>query len=33
MIFIAENPVTRWGRTISQITPSLITTPINAAVN
>ncbi|WP_432653457.1 hypothetical protein, partial [Ruegeria atlantica] len=26
-------PVTKWGRTISQITPSLITTPINAAVN
>lgn len=33
IIFIAENPVTRWGRTISQITPSLITTPINAAAN
>ncbi|WP_170386609.1 polysaccharide biosynthesis/export family protein [Ruegeria atlantica] len=33
IIFIAENPVTRWGRTISQITPSLITTPVNAAVN
>ncbi|MBO9446639.1 sugar transporter, partial [Ruegeria sp. R14_0] len=33
IIFIAENPVTKWGRTISQITPSLITTPINAAVN
>ncbi|MFY2825587.1 polysaccharide biosynthesis/export family protein [Ruegeria sp. MALMAid1280] len=33
IIFIAENPVTKWGRTISQITPSLITTPINAAAN
>ncbi len=33
IIFIAENPVTRWGRTISQITPSLITTPLVAAVN
>ncbi|CUH44588.1 hypothetical protein [Ruegeria atlantica] len=33
IIFIAENAVTKWGRTISQITPSLITTPINAAVN
>ncbi len=25
VIFVAEQPVTRWGRTISQITPSLIT--------
>lgn len=25
VIFVAENPVTRWGRTIAQITPSLIT--------
>lgn len=33
IIFIAENPVTKWGRTISQITPSLVTTPLNAAVN
>lgn len=33
IIFVAENPVTRWGRTISQITPSLITTPINALSN
>lgn len=30
IVFIAENPVTRWGRTIDQITPSLITAPINA---
>ena len=33
IIFVAENPVTKWGRTIDQITPSLITTPIVAAVN
>jgi polysaccharide biosynthesis/export protein len=26
IVFIAENPVTKWGRTIQQITPSLITT-------
>lgn len=26
IVFIAENPVTKWGRTIRQITPSLITT-------
>lgn len=30
IVFVAENPVTRWGRTIDQITPSLITAPINA---
>jgi len=30
IIFVSENPVTRWGRTIDQITPSLITAPINA---
>ncbi len=33
VIFVAENPVTRWGRTIAQITPSLITAPIAAALN
>ena len=33
VVFIAENPVTRWGRTVDQITPSLITTPVNAASN
>ena len=33
IVFIAENPVTRWGRTISQITPSLITTPIAATID
>lgn len=31
IVFVAENPVTRWDRVISQITPSLITTPIRAA--
>lgn len=31
MIFIAENPVTKWSRTIDQITPSLISSTINAA--
>ena len=30
IVFVAENPVTRWGRTVDQITPSLITAPINA---
>lgn len=33
IVFIAENPVTRWGRTIDQITPSLITAPVNALVD
>ncbi len=33
IIFVAENPVTKWGRTISQITPSLITTPIVAVAD
>lgn len=33
IIFVAENPVTRWGRTIAQITPSLITAPVAAAIN
>ncbi|PTQ66234.1 polysaccharide biosynthesis/export family protein [Celeribacter persicus] len=32
IIFVAEQPVTKWNRTISQITPSLITSGI-AAVN
>jgi polysaccharide export outer membrane protein len=31
VIFIAEQPVTRWSRVINQISPSLITTPIIAA--
>ncbi|TNJ40989.1 sugar transporter [Phaeobacter sp. B1627] len=30
IVFVAENPVTRWGRTMSQIIPSLITAPINS---
>jgi polysaccharide export outer membrane protein len=33
VIFVSENPVTRWGRTVSQITPTLITAPILAAAN
>lgn len=30
VIFVAEQPVTRWNRVIQQITPSLITTTANA---
>ncbi len=33
IIFVAENPVTRWDRVVSQITPSLIATPINAVTD
>ncbi|WP_417585436.1 polysaccharide biosynthesis/export family protein [Pelagibacterium sp.] len=33
IVFVAENPVTRWGRTINQITPSLINGSINAVTN
>jgi polysaccharide export outer membrane protein len=33
VIFVAEQPVTRWGRVIQQITPSLITTTIAAGTN
>lgn len=33
IVFVAENPVTRWNRVVSQITPALITTPINAVSN
>ncbi len=33
VIFVAEQPVTRWGRVISQISPSLITTTAAAAIN
>lgn len=33
IVFIAENPVTKWGRTIKQITPSLLTTAAVAAGN
>ena len=31
VIFIAEQPVTRWNRVIQQITPSLITSVTAAA--
>lgn len=31
IVFVAENPVTRWGRTIDQITPSLINGSLKAA--
>ncbi|WP_238321652.1 polysaccharide biosynthesis/export family protein [Halocynthiibacter namhaensis] len=31
IIFIAEQPVTRWGRVVNQISPSLITTPMDIA--
>ncbi len=33
VVFIAEQPVTRWNRVITQITPSLITSVANAASN
>jgi polysaccharide biosynthesis/export protein len=33
IVFVAEQPVTRWGRVITQITPSLITSGVNAASN
>lgn len=33
VIFVAEQPVTRWGRVVRQITPSLITTSVAAASN
>ncbi len=33
VIFVAEQPVTRWNRVIQQITPSLINTAANAANN
>ena len=33
IIFVAEQPVTRWGRIIQQITPSLINTGVTAAGN
>ncbi|WP_417723219.1 hypothetical protein [Salipiger sp.] len=33
VIFVAEQPVTRWGRVIQQITPSLITTTAAAVAN
>ena len=33
IIFVAEQPVTRWNRVIQQITPSLLNTTVNAATN
>lgn len=33
IIFIAEQPVTRWNRVVQQITPSLINAGVNAASN
>ena len=33
IVFIAENPVTKWSRTIKQITPSLLTTPLVLAAD
>lgn len=33
VIFIAQQPVTKWNRVITQITPSLITTTVAGAVN
>ncbi|MEL7175097.1 MAG: polysaccharide biosynthesis/export family protein [Pseudomonadota bacterium] len=33
VIFVAEQPVTRWSRVVTQITPSLISTGVSAAAN
>lgn len=33
IIFVAEQPVTRWSRVVQQLTPSLITATLGAAVN
>ena len=33
VVFVAEQPVTRWNRVITQITPSLITQVVGAATN
>lgn len=33
VIFVSEQPITRWGRVVRQITPSLITTPYTSATN
>jgi polysaccharide export outer membrane protein len=33
VIFVAEQPVTRWSRTINQMSPSLVAIPLNNAVN
>ncbi len=33
VIFVAEQPVTRWNRVVQQITPALLTSAANAAAN
>lgn len=33
VVFVAQQPVTKWSRVVSQITPALITTTVAAAVN
>ncbi|MDO6586171.1 polysaccharide biosynthesis/export family protein [Salipiger sp. 1_MG-2023] len=33
VVFVAEQPVTRWSRVVNQITPSLIVSATNAATN
>ncbi|MDU8929822.1 hypothetical protein RXV86_20745 [Alisedimentitalea sp. MJ-SS2] len=33
IVFVAEQPVTRWGRVINQITPSLITSSVGAVTD
>ncbi|UWR17216.1 hypothetical protein [Sulfitobacter sp. M368] len=33
MVFIAEQPITRWNRVVNQITPSLITGAASAVSN
>ncbi|QPM92570.1 polysaccharide biosynthesis/export family protein [Pseudooceanicola algae] len=33
IIFIAEQPITRWNRVIQQFVPSLITTPVSVVAN
>jgi polysaccharide export outer membrane protein len=33
IVFVAEQPVTRWNRVVQQLTPSLILSGVNAATN
>jgi polysaccharide export outer membrane protein len=33
VIFVAEQPITRWNRVVTQVIPSLITTGVSAAAN
>lgn len=33
LIFVGEQPITKWGRVVGQLTPSLITTGVTAAAN